>query len=86
MTHPELKRLASAVWGPLWHRPLADVLEVNLRTVQRWASGTVPVPDWIADDPQLIAAIRDRVEMIERRLDIIRGHLRGHDPPPEASE
>jgi hypothetical protein len=86
MTHPELKRLASAVWGPLWHRPLADALEVNLRTVQRWASGTVPVPDWMASDSRLVADLRARVGLIERRLDIIRGHLRWHDPPPEASE
>lgn len=33
-----------ALFGPQWQSPLARALGVNLRTVQRWASGQNNVP------------------------------------------
>lgn len=40
MTKTELIRIAGErLYGARWQAPLADALEVNHRTVRRWASG-----------------------------------------------
>jgi len=36
----ELARIGEALFGPEWVAPTARLLEVDLRTAQRWASGT----------------------------------------------
>lgn len=41
----ELVRAAVIIYGPEWQTPLAADLKVSLRTVQRWASGTMQPPD-----------------------------------------
>jgi hypothetical protein len=43
MTKEELKELCSAKWGKDWKLILAESLEVSLRAVQYWASGTFKV-------------------------------------------
>ena len=45
-----------------WRRPLADALGVSARTMQRWASGQVEIPDGVADD--LVKAIEARLHVI----------------------
>jgi hypothetical protein len=50
------------LFGPLWHAPLARLLNVNPRTVQRWASGQNDIPEAmtrsIADLLALVRRIR----------------------------
>jgi len=50
LTAPELRALALAIWGHRWQGPLARALAVNPRTVRRWASGDVPVPDRVEEE------------------------------------
>lgn len=47
MTKEELAAMAHAMFGMDWQSPLARALDVNPRTVRRWAAGTTPVPDWL---------------------------------------
>ena len=47
MTKEELSALGLALYGYGWQSYLARALDVNIRTVQRWKSGDVPVPDWV---------------------------------------
>lgn len=48
MTREELERLGALLFGYGWKARLADVLEVNRKTVSRWiADGEVP--KWAAD-------------------------------------
>ena len=51
--------LASALYGERWQAPLARDLNLNLRTVQRWAAGTEP-PDAIL--AEMIAKLREKVQ------------------------
>lgn len=44
MTPALLAKVGAALYGPLWQSELARSLEVNVRTVQRWAGGRVPIP------------------------------------------
>jgi len=41
-----LQRCAEALYGAGWRTPLADDLQVALRTVQRWAAGEREIADW----------------------------------------
>jgi hypothetical protein len=48
MTREELERLGALLFGYGWKNRLADVLEINRKTVSRWiADGDVP--SWAAD-------------------------------------
>jgi DNA-binding transcriptional regulator YdaS (Cro superfamily) len=45
MTDAEmLNATASALYGAHWQNALARALDINERTVRRWASGEAPVP------------------------------------------
>lgn len=46
----EARQTCEALWGDDWIAPLADILGVNRRTVERWKSGDVPMPRHIAND------------------------------------
>lgn len=48
--HETLRIAGVALYGPSWQTDLADALHVNLRTMQRWASGASPVRDSIWAD------------------------------------
>jgi hypothetical protein len=49
--------IGAALFGPSWQTPLAEALDVNIRTVQRWVAGQ-PVPDGAWDDIAAIAKAR----------------------------
>ena len=38
------RRAGAALFGPEWIPPLAEAMDINIRTVQRWASGKMPIP------------------------------------------
>ena len=49
MTSSELSAICLSLWGERWQADLARFLDVNPRSVRRWASGDVPVPDRIGE-------------------------------------
>lgn len=53
-----LRRAGRALYGNHWKAPLADDLEINLRTIERWESGSQEIPPGVAQD---LAQIIDRV-------------------------
>lgn len=57
-----LESVAIALFGQQWQTPLSRALDVNIRTVQRWAAGENPPPVSIwADLADLCAARRDEL-------------------------
>lgn len=44
MTHEDFLALSEAAWGKHWQKPLAAVLCITTRTLQRWAAGASPIP------------------------------------------
>jgi hypothetical protein len=42
-----LHQIGLTLYGPGWVEAVADKLEINLRTVQRWASGQYHIPKGI---------------------------------------
>lgn len=67
-----------ALWGADWIAPLSDVLGVNRRTVERWKSGEVPMPEHISSElvklPRLGSATRAYGETLRR---LARGETMG---------
>ena len=59
MTETELlNATASALYGAHWQNALARALDINERTVRRWASGEAPVPLGVWNDISEIIAER----------------------------
>lgn len=46
-THDHLNAVGAALYGPLWQSQLARDLDINLRTMQRWATGEFNIPEGI---------------------------------------
>lgn len=47
MTPEILAVVCEALYGPLWQNKLARELEINDRTVRRWASGENEISEWV---------------------------------------
>jgi hypothetical protein len=45
MTPELLRQGGEALYGPLWHAPLANDLGIADRTIRRWIAGSAPIPD-----------------------------------------
>jgi len=45
MTPEQFRAMGEALFGDVWQTPLAAELNVAIRSVQRWTSGTNPIPD-----------------------------------------
>ncbi len=58
MDHDLFIECAEALFGPSWVRPLAEALEVNERTVQRWRGGSNEVPDWVPGELTVLLATK----------------------------
>ena len=59
MNEPELlNATATALYGPLWQNALARALEVDARTMRRWATGELPIPIGVWNDISEIIADR----------------------------
>lgn len=58
MTPTELARLGKKLYGVRWQTALARTLQVNPRTVRRWAAGEWPVPEPVAIAVRALAAAR----------------------------
>ena len=70
MTTPELlTAVGEALHGSHWRKPLADDLDVAMRTVLRWAAGEYEPRGDIRDELRaLIAARRKDLAELERRI------------------
>lgn len=65
MTPDFLRRAGEALYGPQWQSELARALDVNGRTVRRWAAGDTAIPDWLAARLlELIAAHDDELDEV----------------------
>lgn len=68
---PLIRELGEALLGPRWISPLARMLNVNTRTVERWAADNPPAPAWVLEylvewlaaarkgEPELLAKARE---------------------------
>jgi len=56
MNRDELERLGALLFGYGWKARLADVLEINRKTVSRWIADD-DVPGWAADRLRLMTTI-----------------------------
>lgn len=69
-TTVDWRTAAKRMWGDDWIAPLADVLQVSRRTVERWRSGRIPIPEAIARDlaslPDLGQASRSYGSILRR--------------------
>ena len=67
-----------ALFGAEWVSPMARELGVALRTVQRWAAGTVAVPPGVLDHdvPELLRRLGPaRLVELEGTVEILRRML-----------
>jgi hypothetical protein len=66
----DMKPDCEALWGEDWMAPLAEVLAVNRRTVERWRSGEIIIPARISDElcrlPRIGSAQRAYGDMLRR--------------------
>jgi hypothetical protein len=65
-----LTEAATLLYGPDWVRPLAHTLDVNLRTVQRWAAGQNAVPPFVW--PHLVQLFDGRARRITETVTHLR--------------
>ena len=50
MTSSEMRGIGHELFGDHWQGTLARALDVNPRTIRRWASGEIEIPDAVADE------------------------------------
>lgn len=64
-----LAQAGEALYGPRWQSEVARVLDVNIRTVQRWASGNTSVPPGVFVELRKLVKTRANVLIsLNRRL------------------
>ncbi|KAA8385465.1 hypothetical protein FOH24_10495 [Acetobacter tropicalis] len=71
---PLIHRVGRALYGTEWQSDMARDLNINLRTIQRYAAGTTPPPAGVMSD--LSGIIEDRIEVL--------GHLAEDIQPSKA--
>ena len=59
MTPTQLAKHGVRLYGSEWKRPLAAALGVTERTMQRWASGTHPIPEGVTGDVERLRCAQD---------------------------
>jgi len=66
-TFREIVRL---LWGERWTEPASEALGgVGPRTLQRYAAGKMPIPDWMPE--RLADAVATRAEDLQRVYDLL---------------
>jgi transposase-like protein len=68
MTPATLSRVGTALYGGFWQTQLADDLGVNPRTLRRWLSQELPIPDLRAE---LREIVRDRAQALIETLEYL---------------
>lgn len=59
MTPAQLATHGRSLYGSGWKRPLAASLGVTERTIQRWASGSLPIPEGVTGDVERLRCAQD---------------------------
>jgi hypothetical protein len=70
---PIIRQVGASLYGERWQSPLAAALKVSERSVQRWASGSSPVPVGVLRDLLALvitrsAALADLVPILEQAI------------------
>lgn len=63
MSRDTLRAFGAALYGPHWQREIARALDVNERSVRRWAAGDFQPPATIL--PELLDLARARIVELE---------------------
>ena len=58
--HETLRHAGVALYGQLWQSALAEALDINLRTMQRWAAGTNAINPNIWQEIAKLCRSRDK--------------------------
>lgn len=67
MTPEELREICSTIWGEHgWRARAAAFLDVQGRTLNRWADGTVAIPDGIRGE--LLAKAQEVADALDAML------------------
>jgi len=66
-----LRTLCQAIYGEDWISPFARTMGIALRTAQRWAAGTYPVPSWVWGSPELAKATSEAYSVLLARLAVL---------------
>jgi hypothetical protein len=70
LTTDTLQFVGQALYGPVWHSALADALDVNERSVRRWANGTNEIPVGVWSDIAILCRQHGKeLEQWARSLD-----------------
>jgi hypothetical protein len=69
LTPATLNRIGTALFGGYWQTQLADALGVNPRTVRRWVSGELPIPDLREELLDIISKREAQLIVLRRWLD-----------------
>lgn len=63
--------IGAALYGPHWQSEMARALDVNIRTVQRWAAGTNELSPWVWDKiPALVVDRQDELAVLQHLVKI----------------
>ena len=74
MTPALLRRIGAALWGDNWRACLSREVDVLPRTIRRWNSGEMPVPQGVA--AQLYNLCLQRADELDDILDELSGSSR----------
>lgn len=80
MTPADLHAIGAFLYGGGWQTALANALDVNIRTVQRWASGAVSAPPGAQDEIIGLVAAK-QMERVTEVLAMISAEQK--EPPAE---
>lgn len=67
MTHAQLASIGELLYGMYWYTPMGEDLDVNERTIRRWASGEYDIPPGVVDDLKRIAT--GRADVVKADMD-----------------
>ena len=79
MQQDELDNLMQEIFGRRWQAALADLLDVNVTTTNRWARGRSPIPQW------LVVLVWALVTLKRKDIAVPDTLVKGRRSPTEAS-
>ena len=64
-------KCSESLFGPQWQSEMARALDVNIRTVQRWASGSNDLSPWVFE--KLPALLNERQAELAKLNKLVQG-------------
>ena len=69
MTPELLRQAGETLYGPQWHKNLADDLRISDRTIRRWLAGSAPIPATIRQELAGLCRLRgEALALLEEAL------------------